>query len=546
MSDDIRRELQALKDLATSLTDRIRLLEQRLASSSVVASPRSSKQTERAQTVSDRTQEGQLESRIGRFWLQWIGMGILVLGVTFFILYTFKYLGAGAKIAIGYAVGGGLLWLGGLIERQQHLAWYGRGLRGGGWAVAYVTTYAMHHVPATRILQDPTAAFLLLLLVTIAAVSSALRRRSQLEAGFAFLLGFLTTFVSHVSSFTLGSSALLTIAIVGIVVRMRWLNLCLCGAIGSHVTQMALARRLIGLNLISSTYVEIAIAQFWLNTAFMALYWAAYSYAVFTFGKEDRRNRWVVMTTVLMNSVLFGFQALSSTPKAYWDERYLAPLALGVTHLLLSLVAHRRGAHLLKETNTLLGLAWATISIPLKLTDQWTECLWSLEITVLVWLGLRFRQASYRLFAAVLACVLAAYLLVELTSAEHIPLLGYHLSRRLVTVLMAVMAYALAAATYRLNRFQAVQRPAERWAFHAYTIATSFFLTCLLGAEAAPRWLSLSWTMEGLGLLALGFTMKDRVLRMCGLLVFALLVVKILFVDLAQFDTSKASTKRTR
>src|SRR3989338_512675 len=49
------------------------------------------------------------ETKVGRYWLNRIGIASLVLGVVFFILYTFQYFGPAVKIAIGMMVAGGLL-----------------------------------------------------------------------------------------------------------------------------------------------------------------------------------------------------------------------------------------------------------------------------------------------------------------------------------------------------------------------------------------------------------------------------------------------------
>ena len=43
--------------------------------------------------------------------------------------------------------------------------------------------------------------------------------------------------------------------------------------------------------------------------------------------------------------------------------------------------------------------------------------------------------------------------------------------------------------------------------------------------------------IEGLSLVAAGFILKDRLFRIPGLLVLALLTLKLLFVDLAKADT---------
>ncbi len=50
-------------------------------------------------------------------------------------------------------------------------------------------------------------------------------------------------------------------------------------------------------------------------------------------------------------------------------------------------------------------------------------------------------------------------------------------------------------------------------------------------------WLSTGLALEGLVLVAAGFLLKDRLIRIPGLVVLALLTVKLLFIDLAQAAT---------
>src|SRR5436853_2951035 len=128
-----------------------------------------------------------LEVTIGRYWLNRIGILSLVLGTAFFLVYSFQYLGPPAKVAMGFGVGVALLVIGLRLERRPGLGWYALGLMGGGWAVLYFTTYAMYHVPETKILSIGAIDVILLLLVEAGAVRHALTKRSQTITMLAFL-----------------------------------------------------------------------------------------------------------------------------------------------------------------------------------------------------------------------------------------------------------------------------------------------------------------------------------------------------------------------
>ncbi len=60
------------------------------------------------------------------------------------------YLGPAGKIALGYFLSVVLLVLGIIGERNERYRVAGRAVLGGGWALAYFTTYALHNVALRR------------------------------------------------------------------------------------------------------------------------------------------------------------------------------------------------------------------------------------------------------------------------------------------------------------------------------------------------------------------------------------------------------------
>ena len=76
----------------------------------------------------------------------------LVTGVASFLIYQFGGTPLG-KVFLGY-LGGALGLAGGLwLERKEKYRGFARSLMGGGWALLYFTTYAMHHVAAARVIE---------------------------------------------------------------------------------------------------------------------------------------------------------------------------------------------------------------------------------------------------------------------------------------------------------------------------------------------------------------------------------------------------------
>lgn len=64
-------------------------------------------------------------------------------------------------------------------------------------------------------------------------------------------------------------------------------------------------------------------------------------------------------------------------------------------------------------------------------------------------------------------------------------------------------------------------------------VGASLLLTCIFWQLLSWRTLAGAWALEGLVLVALGFVIRDKLLRLTGLGVFALMLAKLLFFDLS-------------
>jgi len=110
------------------------------------------------------------EAVVGGNWLNKAGVLLLVKGVALLLGYEFSRVGPFGRVAIGLGVSLTLLIAGLLIERKPVYSVFARGLIGGGWAALYFTTYAMHGIPAAKVIDNPYAATLLLLAVALGMI----------------------------------------------------------------------------------------------------------------------------------------------------------------------------------------------------------------------------------------------------------------------------------------------------------------------------------------------------------------------------------------
>jgi uncharacterized membrane protein len=77
----------------------------------------------------------------------------------------------------------------------------------------------------------------------------------------------------------------------------------------------------------------------------------------------------------------------------------------------------------------------------------------------------------------------------------------------------------------------------ERYPRLFYAVLATALLSVLLFYEVSGRMLTMSWALEGVALLIVGFPLRDRVLRLLGLALFLLCILKLFFYDFRELET---------
>lgn len=524
MPDDLLAEIRALRETLNRVSTRLDALERGASHAPTprAAPPAPTPVSPPPTPAPKPAPRENLELKIGRYWLNRIGISSLVLGTAFFLVYSFQYLGPYAKIAMGYAVGAALMLLGLRLERKPGIQWYGRGLIGGAWAVIYFTTYAMHHLPETRVLDSGPVDLALLLIVAAGAVRHALAYRSPTITMLAFLLGFLTTGISEVTWFTFLSSVILIGSLVIIASRMRWHGLLLYGMAGSYFTHVVAVQRHIALEGSMAPWgATPAQAAFFLHAALLALYWIGYTVGVLVMDEREEPRRNSLLTTTVVNGLAFTLLLLPRLTAAFPGQEHAATFLIGACNLALVPLARGRGLEAVSNAHLLLGLTLVTIAIPERLDRNGTSLLWTLEIGSLALLGARFGRWPYRIFALALGYwALIWFFAKEVASADRVAIFGWNLEWRWVTGCAAIVSYAVAAAASRSMRPDRYRWSFERQSFHVYAAAACIVLWTLTTKTAPSRLLPLFWAVEATAATVLGWAIKDRGIRLFGALWF--------------------------
>ena len=93
------------------------------------------------------------------------------------------------------------------------------------------------------------------------------------------------------------------------------------------------------------------------------------------------------------------------------------------------------------------------------------------------------------------------------------------------------------AAQLFIPRRAAEPHSVERYARLFYSVMATALLAALLFYEVSGSMLTVAWGLEGIALLIAGFPLSDRVLRISGLTVFLVCVLKLFLWDLRHLET---------
>jgi len=342
-----------------------------------------------------------VEEMLGANWLNKLGVIILVIGVALFLAYQLKTLGPAGKVLVGYAVGVALLGAGLWFEKHEAYRVLARAGIGGGWALVYFTTYAMHHVEAARIIASQPVDLVLLLIVAAAMVAHTLRYETQVVTGLAFLLGFATVTISHVNVYSLLASAILAAALVVIVQTRRWFELEIFGIVATYLNHWYWLRPIIE----PMGRHHHAFAEFPASAGLLVCYWALFraSYLRRRIAGAYQEN--VSTVAALLNTFLLlgvmKYQAVH--PEwAFWFLLLLGAVELGLGQL--PLLRNRRAAFIILST---LGVGLLVAAFPFRYSGYRLSILWLAESQTLFLAGVLTREILFRRLGMLAGAVVA-------------------------------------------------------------------------------------------------------------------------------------------
>ncbi len=355
------------------------------------------------------------EKFVGETLTQYAGMGVLALGVLFFLLWTAAYAGPQARVAIAAGVGAALAALGVRASKRPPYDRLAGTLIGGGWTVLYLTVYASYHVSATKVLSSATTELGLLLAVAAGMVAHAVSRKSRPLRLYAVALTYAVMFLCGRDSADFDFFMILFAASAAVAVETGEADVLVVSLVGYYVDYAPAFVHALSLPASARTAAGLAlplgqIAGPYALTAALPLLPKARA----MFARREGEKCPCGEVALCLNAGLFFIVGAALTRRWFgsWTLERAAPLsallAAGAAVQAWRL-SRRSAAAGLGGVLALVLLAAAAMALP---DPMWRLTAWIALACSWTWLGLQADQAAWRvagLAAALLTFAIYAY-----------------------------------------------------------------------------------------------------------------------------------------
>jgi hypothetical protein len=537
---NIRQEITDLKTALMALQERIGSLERRVGQEpetieEAVVSPLP--EVQRDAPVPQAAPEA-LEFVLGKYWLPKIGIVLFVVGIALFISYSFHYFSPFFKIAIGYFFAVAFLVWGERLEKNPQFRRLSWAILGGAWGLFYLTTYAMHYVPATKIIANSSIELFLLWTVSVLCVKYSLKYKSWVATAFSFFFGFMTMGIGTLYLSSVIFWAILVGGVAYVAYAFGWYELLMAGLVGSYAMfVLVLAPRLMPYLHRFDDPLNFRVAFALVTTG-----WGIFALAIIAQKLKDRLSSRQLVSAILTNTSVYaslGYWLICHLGQAEGLPRKFAfLLILAIVHAAFAFLSRLSGKTKYIVLHSAIAMTLASFALIVKYPQLSMSFWWILEMTVLFGLGVYYKEQTYRVMGWLLGVfVTGRFFIIDLSSSQT------YGSGSLVVEHAVLVGAAAAACFFFLGVF--VSRPHVRavltqdekdFYFFTFPLAGACILTALFGEESPARWLTLNWTVLGLGLLIMGFGLHHRAFRFSALGVLALAFGRIIYFDLAGVD----------
>jgi len=490
----------------------------------------------------------QLESMIGRRWIGWIAVLLILFATAFFLKYAFdnRWIGELGRVSIGIAFGIAMS-LAGYRYHQRGWRIFSQILTGGGIVLLYLSTYAAfgyYHLVG----QKTAFAFLAILIAEAAGI--ALVYNAPAIAIMALIGGLLTPVLLHSDrdQYRQFFTYLVVLDAGALALLKHWRGL---SSIAYYGTQL-----LFWIWYDENYHHQKRGAVLVFQTAIFLLFLLAH------LARELIRRDAATLEDALLllvNPFVFYATAYHLLNPTHHDWMGAFALVMALLYAVMAKVLLDRGLKSRREILLLIAVAltFVTIAIPIQLRSNWITIAWAVEGVAILWAGLEIQSLRLRAHAFVLFALAFFKFLFWDTPYGFRPAFIPVFNRYFLSSLAVIGCYV--AAVYLFDRagkrnliearvtklVMALCAAVAFWLLISIETHTYFAGRALaeknMDAAAHQRWLgqmalSVLWSAYAAALAAFGFIRRVAAARWASLALFALTIVKAMLVDIAQLQ----------
>ena len=485
-----------------------------------------------------------IESIIGRRWLGWVAIGLILFATAFFLKYAFdnRWIGELDRVTIGVAAGLALCLLG-FRYYQRRWRIFSQILTAGGIVLLYLSAYAAfgyYHLVSQK------AAFTYLVILVAQAAGLAILYDAQAIAMMALVGGFLSPLLLRSDRdqyrFLFGYIAALDAGALAL--PRHWIGLSSLAFSGTHL--------LFWLWYGANYHPQKLRVVMTFQTGVFLIFLLA------PLGRRLLRHeptRIEELCLLPANAFIFFATAYHLLNPQYHDWMGVLAIVMAVVYAANAKLLLDRQAGSKTELLTMIGLAltFVTLAIPIQLKANWITIAWSVQALTVLWVGLRTKSMRLQITAYGLFALALGKLVFWDTPYGQRPIVTpvlnkYFLSSLVVAAcLFAAVALLRTAHDQRLSGY--LKSPLQLIAIGTLWFIMSVETLTFFGAQARALkdpedvrhklWLgqmalSVLWSTYAGVLAAIGFIRRSAPVRWAALALFALTVFKVTLIDIAQ------------
>jgi uncharacterized membrane protein len=504
-----------------------------------------------------RPESGNLESKIGKVWLNYIGIGAIFVGTAFFMGWAIDNdkIGHPGQVAIGLIVGILVVLWSERFRRKGH-KFFSYSLKAVGIGIMYLSLWGAHYYKLIPV----EVAFAAMILVTAATVTLAVTQDAQILAFYALIGGFVSPVLVSTGKneevVLFSYVAILDLGVLALAALKPWRRLLWGAFIGTILMYVGWY-----------DWADFYTKSERPTTVFFASLFAAIFAAIPLVTPYRRSGKFpgpsITLTVLPMLNAALYFLALyamysDEVVKLTWFALGLAAVYLVISNLFMRRFEDKAERKVISLLHVAIAIAFITIAVPLKLNAHWITIGWLIESFVLLWIGAQTKTAALR-YLGTTTLVLGIFRVFVFDSdvytttlifnvrfatyAVALAVLGaiiffgeraLHLGKteqaalklaEVVFNVMALVALTLEAHDYFTRQMTAPDTYGRNWELYSHLETVRNFTYSII------------WLIYGAGLMVAGFWKRSAFVRWQALVLIAFTIGKISIFDSKELDT---------